>query len=106
MNLDQELLNRKIQSLFHRPEITRQGLDIEIGEKKSKYVCNVCEYTARYESSAINHVTIHIKEFIYSCSKCVYTAKTRDYMNSHIRKQSKETQKNIYLQNKTRSKLI
>ena len=93
VNLDKELLNSKIQSLFHRPEIPKHGLNIEIGEKKSKYVCHVCGHTARHESSTINHVTIHIKELIYSCSKCAYTAKTRDYMNNHIRKLSKETQK-------------
>ena len=93
VNMDKELLNSKVHSLFNKPEITKQGVYVNIGKQKSKYVCNICGYTARYKSSAINHVTIHIKELIYTCSNCTYTAKTRDYINNHIRKLSKETQK-------------
>ena len=83
----------KIQSLFYGPEKTKQGMDLGNEKQKSKYVCNICGYAATQESSAINHVTIHMKELTYSCSKCAFSAKTRDYMNNHIRKFSKETQK-------------
>ena len=77
--MEKELLNSKIKLLYQ--------------EQKSKYVCNVCGYASTHESSAINHVTVHLKELKYSCSKCAFTAKTKDYMNKHIRKFTGETQK-------------
>ena len=85
VNMEKELLNSKTKSLYQGPE--------KYEKQKSKYVCSICGYASTHESSAINHVTVHLKELKYSCSKCAFTAKTKDYMNNHIRKFTGETQK-------------